>query len=211
MKRSHSRIRATAALVAALAATGLAGPATAERTAPSAAVAFVSRTVDDVLEVLKDASLSNEERLSRIEQIAYDRFDFPTMSRLVVARYWKRFTPAQQEEFIAEFKIFLSRTYGDRIERYSDEQVEVIGERQEPRGDVTVLTRIAGGEYDGALVDYRLRQSKGHWRVIDVKVEGISLVLNYRDQFKSLLSRGGPEELLEKLREKNAAGEVQES
>ncbi len=56
------------------------------------------------------------------------------------------------------------------------------------------------------MVDYRLRKHDSEWRVIDVVIEGISMVSNYRDQFKSIVSSGGPELLLEKLKEKNAAG-----
>ena len=203
---SRNPIRPMAAAVAALAAVLLAAPIAGEGAAQatrSAPMAVISDTVDEVLAVLNDASLGSAERRSRIEEIAYRRFDFGAMSRLVVARYWKRFTPAQQEELVREFKAFLARTYGDRIDRYNQEQIEIVGERQEPRGDVSVLTRIVGGEYDAAEVDYRLRGKDGRWRIIDVKIEGISLVLNYRDQFKAVLSRGGPDGLLEALRKKN--------
>ena len=54
---------------------------------------------------------------------------------------------------------------GDRIERYNQEQIEIVGERQEPRGDVSVLTRIVSGEYDGAEVNYRLRGKDGQWHL----------------------------------------------
>jgi phospholipid transport system substrate-binding protein len=211
MGRSSIRrlVAAVAMLVAGLLATPIAGEGAAQAT-HSAPMTVISDTVDAVLAVLNDTSLDSEQRRSRIEKIAYLRFDFVTMSRLVVARYWKRFTPAQQEELVREFKAFLARTYGDRIDRYNQEQIEIMGERQEPRGDVSVLTRVVGGEYDGAEVNYRLRGKDGEWRVIDVKVEGISLVLNYRDQFKAVLSRGGPEGLLEALREKNADAAVDE-
>lgn len=171
--------------------------------AQSGARQLISRTVDDVLVILRDPSLDTAGRRQRIESIAYERFDFETMSKLVVARYWKEFSAKQKAEFVEQFKAFLARTYGDRIERYSDEDVEIVGETAMKRGDVKVLTRIVGGEYDGAEVEYRVRDTSEGWRVIDVKVEGISLVLNYRDQFKSLLSRGGPNELLEKLKQKN--------
>jgi phospholipid transport system substrate-binding protein len=57
-------------------------------------------------------------------------------------------------------------------------------------------------------VDYRLRGRTGRWLVIDVVVEGISLVSNYRDQFREVLSNGGPDHLLVQLREKNASGAV---
>ena len=106
-----------------------------------------------------------------------------------------------------EFKAFLAHTYGERIDRYSDEEISVVSETPMKRGDVLVMTKIVGGDYGGALVEYRLRENPdaaGQWRMIDVKVEGISLVLNYRDQFKSLLARGGPDELLEQLKKKNA-------
>ena len=64
-------------------------------------------------------------------------------------------------------------------------------------------TRIVGGEYEGANIDYRLRNRTDEWLVIDVVIEGISLVSNYRDQFKAVLSEGGgPDGLLERLRKK---------
>jgi phospholipid transport system substrate-binding protein len=179
------------------------GPASAAATAESPPVRQVSRTVVDVRAVLNDPSLDLAARRQKIEVIAYDRFDFETMSKLVVARYWKTFTPEQKSEVVEEFKEFLARTYGDRIDRYSEEEVAIVNETPVKGGDVKVMTKVVGGEFGGALVEYRLSESTGQWRVIDVKVEGISLVLNYRDQFKSLLSRGGPDELLQQLKKKN--------
>ncbi len=182
-------------------------PAAAETAVPRQ---IVEQTVARVLAVLQQG-LPKEERRARLEEIVYDRFDFRTMSRLVLARNWNKFSEEQRQEFVAEYRTYLANSYGARLDRYSGEQVEVFGERQEPRGDVTVLTRVVGGEYDGALVDYRLRKQDGSWLVIDVIVEGVSLVSNYRDQFKEVLSNGGPEELLKRLKEKNAAGVVDEA
>lgn len=168
----------------------------------------IAQTVEDVLAVLRDPAIDRDERIAAIEALAYERFDFTTMSKLVLARDWKRFSTAQREEFQRQFKDYLANSYGERIDRYDQEEVAVIGEREEPRGDVTVQTRIAGGEYAGATVDYRLRGRTDRWLVIDVIVEGISLVSNYRDQFREVLSNGGPDHLLALLREKNEAGTV---
>jgi phospholipid transport system substrate-binding protein len=64
-----------------------------------------------------------------------------------------------------------------------------------------------GGKNDGALVDYRMRKNAAaSWKIIDVTVEGISLVANYRDQFREVASQGGPTVVIEKLKEKNASG-----
>ncbi len=188
---------------------GLAAPdALATTESEAGARAVISETVDEVLAVLRDKSVPTEERIRLLEQIVYGRFDLYVMSRLVLARNWKRFSDEQKAEYVEEFKQYLTNSYGSRIERYDQQEVEIVGEREEPRGDVVIQTKIRGGEFEGALVDYRLRKQDEGWRVIDVVIEGISMVSNYRDQFKSIVSTGGPELLLQKLREKNAAGMV---
>ncbi len=165
----------------------------------------IQQTADEVLAVLARKELPLEERRALIQEIADSRFDAETISRLVLARHWRRFTPAQRETFIAEMKRHIVVNYGDRIDRYDQEGVEVLGERPEARGDVTVRTRITGGDGDGLAVDYRLRQREGRWYVIDVVVEGVSVLKSYRSQFQEILASGSPEQLLQQLREKNDA------
>jgi len=172
---------------------------------PSEAERIVRETVDQVLEVLARKDLDTDQRVRQIEQITYQRFDFATISRLVLSRKWKEFSPEQREDFLTQFKLLLSRSYGTRINRYEQEEVAILGHRVEPRGDVTVKTRIEGGTADGIEVDYRMRKKEGPWLVIDVIIEGVSLVSSYRSQFKEILGHGGPNALLEQLREKNAA------
>jgi phospholipid transport system substrate-binding protein len=196
-------------LPALIAAFLLAAPAVAAT--PQEPRAVVETTVDDVIRILGQTELPAPERRARIEKIAWERFDFPTVSKLVLARGWKRFSPEQRASFTEEFRAYLSRTYGSRIDRYEQEKVEIISERKEPRGDVTVVTRIVGGQADGVEVQYRLRQIGADWRFIDVVIEGVSLVGNYRAQFQEILGRGGPDELIETLRRKNQAGEVDPS
>jgi phospholipid transport system substrate-binding protein len=168
---------------------------------------IIEATVVDVIAILADEQATIDAKRDSLEEIAYARFDFRTMSRLVLARNWKRLSKEQQQEFVDEFTLYLAHDYGGRLQRYEQEQVDVVGERAEPRGDVTIRTQIVGGENDGALVDYRMRNRKDEWRIIDVVIEGISLVANFRDQFREVMGNEGPEKLLEKLREKNAAAE----
>jgi len=163
--------------------------------------------VEDALErvfvILRDKSVPEEERLKKIEDIAFSQFDFDTMSRLVLARNWKRFTPEQRTEFISEYQKLLSRSYGTRLDRFGKEKVEVTGEQAEQRGDVTVFTKITGGDFDGAQINYRMRKRDDSWRAIDVVIEGISLVSSYRAQFKDIVSKKGPDGLLDAMRRKN--------
>ena len=192
------RLRAgwMAGLVAAL---WIAAPATAEETPRE----VVSTTIDEVLEVLRRSDETPEQKRREIEKIAYARFDFETMGKLVLARNWKKFDDGQRESFITEFKRHLSRSYGTRISRYEQEKVEVSGEREEKRGDVTVLTVIRGGQFEGAEVNYRMRNRQDAWRVIDVVIEGVSLVSNFRSQFQDIVSKDGPDGLIAQLKSRN--------
>ena len=177
-----------------------------EATATEAPRALVEETLRRVLSILNEDGLASAERRQRIEEIAFDVFDFRTMSKLSLGRNWKRFDKEQREQFVVEFKRHLARNYGSRLYRYQQTDVRVVGARVEPRNDVSVFSKVVGGQFDGIEMDYRMRRGKddGRWRVIDVVIEGVSLVANFRSQFAEVLSAGsGPEDLLQQLRTKN--------
>lgn len=165
--------------------------------------AIMEETAGKVVAILAQRDRPSEERVEAIKEIAYEIFDFQTMSKLVLARNWRKLEPDQRVEFVEEFKRHLSRTYGSRLDRYNQEKVDVYGARVEPRNDVTIKTRILGGEFDRAEVAYRFRNREDQWRIIDVVIEGVSLVSNYRSQFAEVLSSGTIDDLLARLRDKN--------
>ena len=165
----------------------------------------VEITARQTLAIL-NSDVADTEKIKRLQQLAYASIDFETMSRLVLAKYWKQFTPEQRQQFQEEFKRALTLSYGRRIGQFGREKVVILGERPEPLGDVTVQSRIVGKTGD-VKADYRLRQKGDAWYVIDVTVEGVSIVSSYRTQFQEIMGRGGPQQLLAQLRAKNARGE----
>src|SRR5512145_1714100 len=166
--------------------------------------ATMEKTVADVLAILGDGSLPLQAKRDRIQAIAYERFDFVTMSKLVLKRDWKKFDAAQQQQFVEQFREHLSARYGENLGRYENEKVEVTSHHTETNGDVSVKTVIRGGKFDGTPVNYRLRNQSA-WRVIDVVIENVSLVSSFRQQFADVLEKGGPTGVLTKLKERNAA------
>jgi phospholipid transport system substrate-binding protein len=168
----------------------------------------VQRLGDEVLAVLRDTGISNDEKRTRIEQIAVRGVDFETLSKLVLARHWTRFSPDEQARFQTEFRRHLSVTYGRSVDSYKNETFTITGERDEARGDKTIKTKIVrNGGVDDIVVDYRVRQVNGEWKIIDFIVEGVSLVSNFRSQFQDLLASKDPGQLIQLLHEKNAKGE----
>ena len=169
--------------------------------------AVVQQTTDAVVAVLAEKNLATVEKRHKIDEIVYAHFDFETLSKLVLARNWKDLTPEQQKAFVEEFKRHLSLTYGKNVETYNNERAVVIGDRAEAHDDWTVKTKVIRPNAEDILVDYRLRKEVAGWRVIDVIIEGVSLVANFRSQFQEIISRDGAAKLIDLLREKNAKGE----
>ena len=163
----------------------------------------IQQAMDEVLGVLKDKNKPSADRQKRIEEIAYARFDFERMSKLVLAKNFKEMSDAQKEGFTQEFKKHLSLTYGRRLESYSNEKIEVGAAREEKNGDASVKTKILGGSADGVEIEYRLRQDGDDWRVIDVIIEGVSLIANFRSQVQDIIRAEGADKLIEKLHQKN--------
>ena len=169
----------------------------------------VTRVTNAAIEVLRDTTAPPAAKRERLEQIVLADTDFDTLARLVLAQNWGKFSDTEQVAFVEQFRRHLSMTYGRDIENYRNETVAVQGLREEPRGDVTVRTKILrGGGANDIAVDYRLRKlSDGRWKIIDFVIEGVSLVANFRSQFANMLSSSSPAQLIRTLEERNARAE----
>jgi phospholipid transport system substrate-binding protein len=169
--------------------------------------ALVEQTTTAVLSVLADKKLPAEQKKEKVEAIAVENMDFRTLSRLTLAKNWQSLNDQQRDAFMIEFKRHLSVTYGHNVESYNNEKVQVVGEREEQRGDWTVKTQVIRAQAQPVSMDYRVRKVDGQWKIIDVVIEGVSLVSNYRSEFQDIISSKGFDELLRILRDKNAKGE----
>ncbi len=163
----------------------------------------VEKIAQSVIQVL-ESEANQEQKRKEITLIADDHFAFDTIAKLSLARSWRDFSPAEQEEFVVLFREFLAKRYGGQFDTYDGDTVTLLGERAEPRGDQTVQTQLLRPTGVKVAIDYRMRQREGQWKVIDVTIEGVSLVSSFRSQFRDILKTGTPQDLLSQLREKNA-------
>lgn len=164
----------------------------------------VQEVIDGGIAILEKDDLSHEQKRAELQVMVERYFDFETLSALVLARKWRGLSAEEKKTFIAEFKTHLTLTYGKNVADYNDEKVLITGDKEEARGDWTVRTKILRKEAPEILVNYRLRQRDDSWRMIDVVVEGVSLVSNWRAQFREVLGNGSVDQLIEMLRSKNA-------
>lgn len=143
---------------------------------------------------------------SSVDTIVVPHFDFELMSRLVLARYWKKANPTQQEKFSAAFRSLLVRTYANALLEYSDEKLDWKPLRMGSGDDrVKVHSEIIRSSGPSIPMVYSLRLKDDGWKVYDVAIESISLVTNYRGSFAAQIKKDGLDKLIADL-EKKAAG-----
>jgi phospholipid transport system substrate-binding protein len=147
-------------------------------------------------------ALDGEAQVNEVGKIINEVFDWQELSRRTLGREWKKFTPEQQKEFVSLFEKLLQDTYADRVLAYTSEKIEFGKETELKKGRVEVESYIVTLDNKKIPLFYRLTDKSGQWRVYDVVIEGISMVKNYRGQFREILKTKKPEDLLQTLREK---------
>jgi phospholipid transport system substrate-binding protein len=161
----------------------------------------VVKTVEDP-ELKKDSKA--KERRTAVRKIADDIFDFNETAKRSLARHWLQRTPAERKEFVDLFANLLERSYISKIELYNGERISYLGETVE--GDqATVRTKIVTKQGTEIPVEYKmLRTPNDRWLVYDVVIEGVSLVANYRTQFNKIIQTSSYQELVKKMKTKQA-------
>ena len=165
--------------------------------------------VDQILTKLRDPTFkqqSKEEQIEGIRETINDIFDWTELSKRTLGKNWKKFSPDQQKEFTGLFTTLLEGVYADRLLAYSDEKVVFEKETELKKGRVEVASHIRLADGKKVPLNYRMIEKDGKWRVYDIVIEGVSMVKNYRSQFKKLLTNKKPEDLIETLKKKTSKG-----
>jgi len=159
----------------------------------------VHQTVNDVLQILQSPALDAQQRRDQVRDVVRQRFDYESMSQVILATNWRTATPVQREQFITLFRELLEQTYFSAMDTYNDQSVRMGRERQKGKlAEVQTFIVSTGKEVP---VSYKLRQLKDDWFAYDVTVDGVSLVSNYRTSFRNLVKEKGMDGLLTELRE----------
>lgn len=123
------------------------------------------------------------------------------MARRALARHWRPLTDEQRREFVRLFRELVEESYISKIELYSGEPIQYTGATHE--GNVaTVSTNIITKNGTDVPIHYRMLRRADRWYVYDVRVEGVSLVSNYRTQFNAVIQTSSYANLVHKMRDR---------
>jgi phospholipid transport system substrate-binding protein len=199
--------------VAILLSTLLLAPTTwAVETSPDT---LVNNTAQEVLTIIRqDKDIKSGDKaklLALVETKILPHFNFTHMTKLAMGKNWRKAAPWQQQEIVEQFRTLLVRTYYKALSVYSDHTIKVtplkdITEKKE----VTVKTQVMKNHEQSTSINYSMEKTSNGWKVYDITVAGISLIINYRSSFNSQVRKGGIEGLLKTLTEKNRRLDVKD-
>jgi phospholipid transport system substrate-binding protein len=169
---------------------------------------LIKNTAEEVLAIVKkdkDIQGGNQQKIFDLaEQKVLPHFDFARMTRLAVGRYWRQATPEQQKALVNEFKDMLVRTYSTALSQYKNQTIEYKPFSMQPgETDVVVKTQVIQPGGQPIPIDYSMSKTADGWKVYDIAVDGVSLVINYRPTFATEIRNNGIDGLIKTLADKN--------
>lgn len=183
----------------------LAGAAPAGANSPDGVVRQVADGVIERIEAERSALQADPSLVyDLVDELVIPSFDFVSMSKWVLGKHWKSASPAQQARFIEQFKGLLVRTYARALLEYSGQRIKYLGVEQKPDSKLAVVkTELTSAGAQSFPVAYRMYRKDQAWKVVDVAVDGVSLVSTYRGSFAAQIKDNGFDGLLEELTLKN--------
>lgn len=172
---------------------------------PDAVVKQTSSGVINRIESERSALEANPELIyNLVDELVVPHFDFMSMSKWVLGKNWKEASAAQRTDFVEQFKTLLVRTYARALLEYSGQEVKYFPVEQKPDSNLAVVrTELTSEGAKPFPVAYRMHQKNEKWKVVDVAVDGVSLVSTYRGSFTSQIKKEGIDSLIQKLISKN--------
>lgn len=195
----------TAAYVEGTAVAGVMGGEPTKNLAADALIRITAETLVADIRQNRDLYATDPSDLyAKVRDWVFPHFDFPRISRYVLGDVWENADREVQERFSAEFSTLMLHTYGSALLAFQDEQIEYLPFVAKPDATmVTVKTQLRRADGKVAPVDYRMGNQTGQWKVLDVKIDGVSLVKTYRSEYGSIVKREGVDSLIEALKKRN--------
>ena len=185
-------------------------PALAQELGPEELVKKMTGDVMAAIQSDKQLAAGDRQKAVRLaEEKILPHVDFEEATRLAVGRAWREASPEQRKRLVDEFRAMLVRTYSNALGTYEGQEMRVLPSRVKP-GDTeaTVRNQFVRPGGKPLPIDYQMRKTGNGWKIYDITVEGISLVLTYRSEFDQVVKQAGIDGLIKRLSQKNEPAAV---
>jgi len=168
---------------------------------------LIRGTVEELLSRLEagttGASDSPERLYALVNDIVVPHLDMPRIARIVLGKYARRADAEELAAFTREFQKLLVRTYATSLNAYTGEKIDVLPAKRSDNGTASVQMNVRRAGAAPIAITFLTHNKSGPWLVYDIRIEGISLVANYRSEFTSILAASSFENLMRQLQNRN--------
>ncbi len=170
----------------------------------------VKQGVNEVIAVFQDQEMPLPQRREKLREMSEHYFDFTDMARSALGYYWRQLTPTQRNEFVPIFATFIQDAYLSKLEDYTVQKIQqeaksasinFTGEKFDGPDYAEVLSSIVlADQKDPIQVNYMMHRSAAGWRIYDLTIDAISVIANYRNQFRRVINDQGYDQLISDLK-----------
>ncbi len=163
---------------------------------------FVENVAKQVVDTIKNPQFNDKQRLKQYGRIFDFAIDSPLIARIAAGRHLRRVTPEQKKQYFASFNDYIVEIYANRFGGHLSASLNVINELKTSKSDTLVYVKIKGPKLSPKDTVFRVRKFDDGYKIADVVVDGVSLVLTKRAEFNSIIYRKGFEGLFDALKNK---------
>ena len=160
----------------------------------------MEKKVHQVLNILKNSSLSQTQKEAKSIKVMDSVFDYATMAKISLGKKWKTLSATEKKQFTKAFEKKIKYSYVDKLRLYDNQKVVTKALKKVKSTRITLENQIIGktDTYKVVYLFYKDKK-KNQWYIYDVRLVGVSIIQTYRKQFASFLKTKSFQQLLESL------------
>ncbi len=165
---------------------------------------FLKASVNEVMDFITNnksqLDQDDEYLVSKMNEIVIPKLDIELMSKIVLGKnHWNNISISEKSNFMDAFKNLMVKTYMKSLTAFEGEKIKFLPYSPGKRADIAKVKSIYLLNEGELPVSYRLKKTDSKWRVYDIIIDGVSLLRNYRSDFKAHVTDKGILSLIDQL------------
>ena len=152
------------------------------------AESFIDEFSNEAINILSNDSLDENKKSNLFTSLVMNSIDLNLISKFVLSKAWKNATNDEKERYINAFKEYFVNSYSNKLNQYSGEKVKISGSSEVGKYIIVESSVIKEGMDNLQInISWRVIKKDNEFKIIDLNIEGISLVIAQREEFQSFL------------------------
>jgi phospholipid transport system substrate-binding protein len=151
------------------------------------AAKFIDDFGNRAIKELTEPSLSEDDLHKRFRVLFEEGFDVPYLAKAALGRFWPRASEQERTDYVAAFEDYMVQVYSQKFRSYSGQTFKATASRPGPEGMTGVSSEVTQPEGPTTLIEWTVANVSGKQKIRDIKIEGVSMITTYRDEFANLV------------------------